>query len=456
MDFLKIVEPYQNALLHDLQQLCRIDTTLIEQPDNLEAPFGQGLRDALDYILRLGKAMGFKTKKIDQVAGYIEYGEGLEIVGVLAHLDVVPAGDGWRVPPFSATIEGDRLYARGAMDDKGPLMASLYALKLLKDNAIPVSKRIRIIIGTDEETSWRGIAKYMEKCEIPSVGFSPDAEFPIIYGEKGILSIDLFSDYKDETLVSLISGDRYNVVPETATAVLLGNHEEQFLSFSKANLYHGKAEVKGKETLLKMFGKSAHAMEPDAGVNALLHMMQFLALKTKNPLVNFVASSLKDSRFRSMNLAFSDPEMKDLTVNVALAAINQQGGRVGLNLRYPIHWDKEAFIKRLQEKAGSVKVKVIKDSVPHYVAKDSIFVKTLHEAYIKYTGDRTSPLMTIGGGTYARAFKNCVAFGMLMPGREEVVHQVNEYLIISDLMKATAIYAEAMSALAVMPLKARM
>lgn len=451
MDFLKALEPYKSALLHDLQELCQIDTTLIEQPQNPEAPFGQGLRDALDYILHLGAKMGFKTKKIDEIVGYIEYGEGSQMVGVLAHLDVVPAGEGWHFPPFSATIDENRLYARGAIDDKGPLMASLYALKLLKDLQIPLGKRIRLIIGTDEESGSRCIAKYIEKCELPTLGFSPDAEFPIIYGEKGIMSLDLLSDYKDDTLISLTAGDRYNVVPEKAVAVLQGNHEEQFLSFTKANLYHGKAEVKGNQTILKMYGRSAHAMEPDAGINALLQMLEFLSLNTKNPLVNFVAKSLKDSRFRTLGLSFADPEMKDLTVNVALASFNQQGGRVGLNLRYPIHWDKEQFLKRLQEKAQNVRVKLLKDSSPHYVEKESELVKILHAAYIKYTNDTKTPLLTIGGGTYARSFKNCVAFGMMMPGREDVVHQVNEYVDIPDLMKGTAIFAEAMALLANLP-----
>ncbi len=447
MDFYQAIQPYSKQLINDLTNLLKIDTTLIEQPQNPEAPFGAGLREALDHILKLGQAMGFKTKKIDQVVGYIEYGEGTDIVGILCHLDVVPAGEGWKYPPFSATIEGDRLYARGAMDDKGPLMASLYAMKLLKDNNIPVTKRIRLIIGTDEETNWRCINRYIEKCELPVVGFSPDAEFPIIYGEKGILSIDLLSDFQDPTLVNLAAGDRYNVVPEKALAVLKGNHEEQYLSFTKSNLYHGKAEVKEDDTILKMYGKSAHAMEPDLGINALIQLSHYLALKTKHPLVNFISKYLCDSRGRALGLAFSDPEMKDLTINVALAAINQKGGRVGLNLRYPIHWDKEAFLKRLQEKAGSIKVKVMKDSTPHYVAKDTVLVKTLHEAYQKYTQDTKTPLLTIGGGTYARAFKNVVAFGMLMPGREDVVHQVNEYISISDLMTSVAIYAEAMALL---------
>ncbi len=444
MDFLNAAQTNKDALLNDLTKLLKIDTTLIEQPSNREAPFGLGLRQALDYILKLGKEMGFITKKIDEIVGYIEFGEGKELVGVLAHLDVVPAGDGWTYPPFSATISGDHLYARGAMDDKGPLMASLYAMKILKDSGLKLKKRIRLIVGTDEETSWRDIKCYLEKCEIPSIGFSPDASFPLIYGEKGILSFDILTDFQNEIINSISAGSRYNVVPEKASAILNGNYVELFETFNLAHQYNGKAEHKKGKTYLIMYGKSAHAMNPEAGINALVRLCEFLSLHTKNPLVNFVSKNLTDTRLKTIKLNFSDHEMKDLTMNVALANFTTNTGKIGINLRYPIRWDKDAFFSKLQKKAEGLKLKIIEDKLPHYVSLDTPLIKTLHKAYIKYTKDDKSPLLTIGGGTYARAFKNMVAFGMAMPKQAEVAHQVDEYLIISHLITATAIYAEAL------------
>lgn len=439
MNFFELVKQNKESMLKDLIRLLQINTLLVEQPSNKEAPFGDGLREALDYILNLGESFGFKTLNVDNIAGHIEFGEGEEIVGILGHLDVVPNLEGWKYDPFSGTIDGDKLYARGALDDKGPLIGGLYAMKILKDMGFKPNKRIRLIIGTDEESKWRCISRYLEVCEMPTVGFSPDAEFPIIYGEKGNISIDLISNYKDLDLISLTSGERYNVVPDKAVAVLSKKVSglEEFLKENK---------LKGNEVnnSVSVFGKGAHAMEPNNGVNALVNLCKFLKPHVNNPLVHFVSDNLKDNRFKDMGLNFTDPEMGDLTLNVAIANINSEGGMVGLNMRYPINWDEQNFLKLFKEAASkyNLEIKIAKDSGPHYVDKNSDLIKTLHKAYIKYTGDDKTPLMTIGGGTYARALKNAVAFGMLMPNREDVVHEVDEYIYISDFIVSVAIYTE--------------
>lgn len=440
MDFIQHVNKNKDDLIKDLIKLLQIDTVLIEQPDDKNAPFGDGIKQALDYCLNLGESMGFKTKNIDNIAGHIELGEGDEIIGILCHIDVVPAGDGWTYPPFSGTVVGDKLYARGALDDKGPLMASLYAMKIIKDLNLKLTKKIRLIIGTDEESNWRGINRYLEVETMPTLGFSPDANFPIIYGEKGIMSLDIFSKEQDDILVSLTAGDRYNVVPEKAVAKI-NCKLDGFVDFINKNNLKGNVD----NNTVTVIGKRAHAMEPNNGVNALVYLCQFLSMHHKNGLVNFISDNLKDSRFKDMDLDFSDPEMKDLTVNVAFANFNSEGGKLGLNLRYPINWKKDEFINKFSKIAEkyNLEVKIIKDEKPHFVDKESALVKTLHDSYIKYTEDSGTPLQTIGGGTYARALKNAVAYGMLMPGRPDVVHEVDEYLIISDMVVSTAIYADA-------------
>jgi succinyl-diaminopimelate desuccinylase len=443
MDFLSKVNENKERMIRDMQGLLRIDSTLVENPDSKEAPFGEGIRRSLDYLLDLGRKMGFAVKNVSNVAGHIEYGEGEEIVGVLVHVDVVPAVGKWKYPPFSATIEGNKLYARGANDDKGPAIAALYALKALKDLGVTLNKRVRIIIGTDEETHWRGIKEYFKVCEMPTVGFSPDAEFPVIYGEKGIMSIDVI----DEKPVDLFfdAGDRYNVVPDEARVKLDKDLREAFSAFLDKN---GLSGDYGDEIVL--YGKAAHAMEPNHGVNALVRLCEFLSEHVDNRLVRFVSDKLKDSRFKAMGLDFSDPVMKDLTVNVALLKIDSRQGRLGLNLRYPINWDKEAFLRNFREQAASYGLGCLirSDQVPHYVDKNDPLVRTLHNAYIEYTKDTKSELLTIGGGTYARALKKGVAFGVVFPGREEVAHQVDEYIILDDIILATAIMTKAVYDLA--------
>lgn len=438
MNFFEYVKKNEQQMIKDIQGLLQIDSTLVETPESREAPFGEGIRKSLDYILELGKSFGFKVKNVNNVAGHIEYGEGEEIIGILCHVDVVPAVGKWKYPPFSATIEDGKIYARGAVDDKGPTICSLYAMKILKDLNIKLNKRVRLIIGTDEETKWRGIEEYFKVCEMPDLGFSPDADFPVIYGEKGIMSIDLTSEMKSEIIFD--AGVRYNVVPEVASAKVKTDLISEFKKF----LNDEKLEGEITDTLT-LYGKSAHAMEPKKGVNAAIKLCEFLSKYSDDNIITFINENLKDSRFQDMGLQFSDPEMKDLTVNVAIVKINEDKGKIGLNLRYPINWNKEEFLKEFARKSSYYKLQmeVISDQVPHYVDKEDFLVKALHNAYLKYTNDTKTPLLTIGGGTYARALKKGVAFGIVFPNREDVVHQVNEYLIIEDAILATAILTQA-------------
>lgn len=440
MDFLKAIQNYKDDLVLDLVKILQMNTIAVEQLDNKDAPFGENLKEALIKVLDLGESFGFKTKNIDNVAGHIEYGEGKEIIAILCHLDVVPTGEDWTYPPFSGTVLGDKIYARGALDDKGPLMSSLYALKLLKDLEIKLNKRVRLIIGTDEESGSRGIKRYLEVEEQPNMGFSPDANFPLIYGEKGIMSIDII-DKQREDKFTLTSGDRYNIVPDQAVFTSRTDIKDEFIKNNEDHQLKHKIE----NNKYYLYGRSSHAMEPEKGINAFVNLAIFLKNHFDNHLIKFVGDKLIDTRFTKINENFTDKEMGDLTVNVANAIIGEDGGKVGLNLRYPINWDKDGFIARFSALANTngLEIKVISDSKPHYVNPNSHFIKTLHNAYIKYTNDKTSPLQTIGGGTYAREIKNAVAFGMLMPGRDDVVHRVDEYVHISDLLKAAAIYAEA-------------
>ncbi len=438
---------YKNKdnLIKDMQGLLRINSVLGDTPISADAPFGEGIRDSLLYVLKLGKEMGFKTVNVDNVAGHIEYGEGEDIIGILCHVDVVPAIGKWKFPPFSAIIDDNKIYARGAIDDKGPIITVLYALKALKDNNIKLNKRIRLILGTDEESQWRGIRKYFEKEEQPLMGFSPDADFPIIYGEKGIMSIDLTNNLIDEELVSFSSGDRYNVVPDEASCVLFKNLEYEFNHYLEEEQLEGELLVDNNKFILKIIGQSAHAMEPKNGINAAIKLCKFLNEYVTNPAINFIGDKLQDSRFKDMRLDFKDPELGDLTVNVAVVKADNKSAKIGLNLRYPINWDKENFLKELAKQAReySLTLSVISDSLPHYIDKNDELVQKLYNVYKKHTKDEINKPFTIGGGTYAKVLKKGVAFGPVFPGRIDVVHQVDEHISIDDALLAASIYLDA-------------
>ena len=441
MNFLDIINKYKEEFVSNIQKLVRIPSVLEENPTDKEAPFGKGVRESLDFVLNLGREFGFKVLDVNHVAGHIEYGEGEEIIGVLCHVDVVPADGVWKYPPFSAQIEGDKIYGRGTNDDKGPAICSLYALKMLKDLNIMPNKRIRLIFGTDEETDWRGIKRYFEVCEMPDFGFSPDADFPIIYGEKGIMSFDIVGKNIDENLPFATGGSRYNIVCDNVKFDYKLDLKEKFNEFLK------KTNTKGKvEESYEVCGKSAHAMEPKNGINAIIKASEFLSEYTNNELIQFINKYLKSSRLEDMNLNFTDKEMGDLTCNLGVLRINEKESRLGLNFRYPINFDKDNFFKVWNKLLNeyNLKLEMKEDKNPHYVNKEDKDIEILHEAYIKYTNDTKTPLLTIGGGTYGRALKKGVAFGILFPGEEELAHQENECISIENTMKACAIIAEAL------------
>lgn len=441
----KLFDAYKEAYLQDLFGLLRINSVRVEQAEIKEAPFGYGCVEALKYTLDLGKKMGFKVKNVDNVAGHIEFGEGKEILGILCHLDVVPVGEGWTNPPFDPIIKDGKIYARGSNDDKGPLMSALYAMKILKDQGFKPNKRIRLIIGTDEETASRGLKRYLEVEEQPTLGFSPDADFPLIYGEKGIMSIDIFDKNKTKDIKNIKSGDVYNVVPDKAYAYLNKDLSKEFNAYLKENNFTGSAT----KDELYIEGIRAHAMEPRNGKNAMLRLFNFLSDKTDSNLIKFTAKYLNDSRFNDLNLNYTHHEMGDLTCNVAVCDINENGGKLGINLRYPIEWKKEEFIKSFKEAASEYNLEavVINDLEPHYVSPNSELVKKLHEAYVEVTNDTENKIITIGGGTYARYFKNAVAFGAALPGRETVAHMVDEYMAIDDLKIACLVYIKSIEKL---------
>ena len=420
INYLEKINLIKDDFIKALSDFIKIPSVLEEDLNNSEAPFGKGIRDSLDYILNLAKSFGFKTRNIDNVCGEVEYGEGDKILGVLCHVDVVPAEGKWTYPPFSAQIVGDTMYGRGTIDDKGPAIASLFALKLLKDNGIVPKWKIRLIFGCDEETQMRGVAHYLKKEAEPDFAISPDAQFPLIYGEKGIASIDIIGKNNDSNLKFVKGGKRYNIVCDKVNANY-NNKDYEFI------------------------GVPAHAMEPDAGVNAILKMASEFKDST-NELIKFINLYLRNSRLKDMGLDVYDEEMKDLTANLAIIDIDENHSRLGINFRYPLLSEMKHLYEVFNAKAKelNLEVKILSDTPPHYVSPNEKELKILHDAYIKYTSDTKTPLLTIGGGTYARVMKKAVAFGTIFPWEKDLCHQADERISISGMMTSCAIISLAM------------
>lgn len=464
------VEKQYDTYLEKVKEFLSIPSVHDETSVKDGAPFGQPVADALEYILNYCEEIGFTTHNVGGYAAHAEYGTGEEIIGVLCHVDVVPAGDGWTWDPFRPELRDGKLYARGAIDDKGPTMAAVFALKIIKELGLPLRRRVRIIFGTDEESGdWVGLRRYFAEQPMPLMGFAPDAEFPIITAEKGILICHLVQDVgtlsaqreSGWTLASFQAGNRENMVADKAEAVLTGDGDvfavkEQFQSYLMKRRIRGYAEEQNDGVRLVLEGISHHGMEPHKGLNAGLELARFLhALdldERGRQLIRLIHDYFVDSFFgEKLGIDIEDDINGKLTVNVGTFSYVQDGqAKLGVNIRYPVKAGTSEIMGKLKAAAQAFDFTVasnVIDQKPHYVKHDHELVKTLQRVYEAHTGEEAT-LLAIGGGTYGRALDTGVAFGPLFPGEEETAHQKDEYFDVENMKKAMAIYAEAIYELA--------
>ncbi|WP_125763715.1 dipeptidase PepV [Companilactobacillus hulinensis] len=459
IDWEKEVAHRSDELINDLTELVSIDSQRDIEHKTSDYPLGPGPVEALQTFLHFADRDGFETKNVDNLAGRIELGEGedKDAIGILAHVDVVPGGPGWNTDPFDPVIKDGNLYARGAADDKGPGLASYYALKIIKELKLPTTKKVQLILGTDEESEWVGMNHYMEKETMPETGFSPDAEFPAINGEKGIVSFMINFPTPEAGLVKTFNaGIRPNMVPQNAEAELDLNFENieaiktafnQFLNDNKD--IKGNISTKNGTATVTVTGKGAHAMEPFNGINAATYLATFLnelELNDSQKLYfSFIANNLHlDFAGSKLGIQNTDDVMGELTMTPDIFVFNDSEANVLLNIRYPKGDTGETLTEKINAALPDGVTASIDghNQLPHFVAADDPLVQALVGAYHDHTGDNTEPF-TVGGGTYGRILKHGIAFGAMYPGDENVMHQPNEYINIDKLLKATAIYADA-------------
>ncbi|MDQ0231225.1 dipeptidase PepV [Metabacillus malikii] len=464
MNWNEEVTKRKEELIEDVQNYLRIKSVLDESTKSERAPFGEGIHKAYQHLLKLGEQEGFNVLDLDGYAGHIEMqGSGEEIVGILCHVDVVPEGDGWTSDPYAAEIRDGKIFARGALDDKGPTIAAFYAMKIVKELGLHLSKHVRMIIGTDEESDWRCVEHYFKHEKMPTLGFAPDADFPIIYAEKGIIDAKLTIGNSEEkesnglVLKSFESGRRYNMVPDYAEAVMttdkeLLNMNELFGECLTSSNVTGEYKLVNNEYMFTIKGKSAHAMEPNNGVNAGLILASFLHKLDLDHRGEQYVKLIQDyfhhdTRGEKLGIAYADDISGDLTVNVGIISYQAEGAcEIGINIRYPVTGSSDEIKAKLEGISG-VELSTFNDSKPHHVDEKHPLIQTLQKVYEEQTGEKAE-LIAIGGGTYARSLEAGVAFGPLFPGRPDIAHQKDEYIEIEDLLKATAIYAQAIYELA--------
>lgn len=452
------VEKYFESYVRDLKELLKINSVRNDDQASDRYPVGPGPVEALDKVLEFGDRDGFVTEKYQNWAGHIEHGEGEEILGVLGHVDVVPAGNGWDTDPFSPVIKDGRLYARGASDDKGPTLAAYYAVKMLKDLGLPTRKKVRVIIGTDEESEWQGLAHYLAVEQAPDFAIAPDASFPIINGEKGnyTLRIEVGGDNTGVTrLDKFQAGLRPNMVPQIAQARLSGQVQgigqafEKFLD--KTSQITGEISQDQDQLLLTLHGQASHGSKPENGVNAGTYLANFLkGQPIQGGAKNFLEIAGEyfhlDYYGEKVGLEYEDEVMGVLTSNPGIMDFDEEdGGVITVNLRYPQGIDEEKIFGQFHQVFGEFDVELVTEKdgkVPHYVSGDDPLVQTLLKVYEEQTGE-SGHEQVIGGGTYARLVDRGVAYGAMFPDTVDTMHKANEYVELEDMRKAMAIYAQA-------------
>ncbi len=470
-----ILEQYQVEMQQNLCKLLQIESVLAEAGES--CPFGVEIGRALDFVLGLAAGWGFVCENDHGYVGLVDWGSSDFQIGVLTHIDVVPAGSGWQTDPFCPRIIDGRIVARGAIDDKGPLMAVLYAFRAIKESGVALPVTLRHIIGTNEENGSQCLAYFLKHHTPPAISFSPDAEFPLIHGEKGILQCALLPDLtkagetdgssqvEDMILRWAKGGTAVNIIPDEAEACLKLTTRGKELFLQAYNQFEDKDGIaydeKNGEVLVHAIGQAAHGSLPDSGYNAVALLLRFLSClplsgangKYCRDIAHLMAYANDGG---GLDMKLSD-EYSCLTaaitmLNIKEIAVKDQESYAMMDMRFPVSMAGESIINKLH--AGTAAYNIVLGKCllkePHFLPVHHPLVRQLLMVYKNITGDDSPPLV-IGGGTYAREMKNSVAFGPVFPGEVSLAHHKGESISCENLLKLAKIYAVALCLLADMP-----
>ncbi|HHW90386.1 MAG TPA: M20 family metallopeptidase [Clostridiales bacterium] len=439
-----------NEVIKTLTDFVKIESVKSDPQEN--APFGLKIREALDFILNAAQSFGLKTNDLGGYAGEIEYGSGEEVIGILAHADVVPLGEGWT--RAQGEVFENRIYGRGTVDDKGPIVAVLYALKQIKDEGIKLNKTLRLIIGCDEESGCECMKYYQKLGRMPETGFSPDADFPLIICEKTIFHVKAFlplDNFWQNNILELKGGLRPNMVPAQAQIKIKKSALPPYYS-ELVQKYQAKTSEDDETITLKFSGVSAHGSTPREGKNAIWKVFGFLvdagAWGVTKSIKHYL---LNENACKNMGIYIDDGQRSgDQTLNVGTANYNKDYNTLELTLdfRCPIPQKPQNILNRLNDLFKGARFEVSHHQPYLYADPESFLVKTLLASYEKVMGTMGAKGIITGGGTYARYLRSGVAFGPTFEGENPRIHNADESISIDSLKKLIEIYKEAMINLA--------
>ncbi len=446
----ELIDASREELIRTLQEWVRIPSLKAEPAEG--APFGKEIRRMLDLAMKTCADMGFAVRDIDGYACDMTLGDGEDPIGVLGHLDVVPAGAGWTRPPFGGEYEDGKVYGRGTNDDKGPTLAALFAIRAIRDAGIPLKKSIRLIMGCDEECGSECMKYYAEHEKMPEVGFSPDASFPLINTEKGIMNFAVRFPAETEGLrvLEMKTGERTNVIAGESTALLAGGQElaDRVAAYAAETGLDYRAEVTSEGVRVTATGISGHSAFPTGKRSAIgMMLLLFRALGAEGGLKLLADKVGLETDGSSLNCACADEVSGALTNNMGILHLEGGSWYATLDFRCPVCADQEKLIANVKENLKGLDVEVTVQKPAHHVPADSELVTELLAAYEEESGLK-GEAMAIGGGTYAKMMKQGVAFGALFPDEEELAHLANEYESVDSLILAAKIFANALIRLA--------
>ena len=451
------IDSHKEKMIEDIFRLCRINSEKMPYKEGM--PYGPGAFQALEEALDMADSYGFTVANYDNYVGTADLNDKEHQLDILAHLDVVPAGEGWKeTEPFEPIVKGNKLFGRGTSDDKGPAVAALYAMRAVKELNIPLKKNVRLILGTDEECGSSDIPHYYAVEKEAPMTFSPDGAFPVVNTEKGGLNGHFTADWKpSETLprlVNISAGVKVNVVPGKAKATVLGVDKNVLIQIAKEceketgvrfELVH-----EGETTFITAVGESAHASTPKEGNNALTGLLVYvtrlpLADCQQMTMVNHLLELIPhgDTEGKALGIAMSDELSGELTLAFSLLEVTQSGLNGTFDSRCPICATTENVLEVVRKNMADKGFTLHNDSMrpPHHVDGNSEFVKTLLNAYESYTGLK-GECVSMGGGTYVHDLENGVAFGASLPGTDNRMHGADEFAVIDELLVSAKIFAQ--------------
>ena len=448
---------HEQELLEDTLKMLRVPS--IEGDPGPNSPYGKENREALNLALSISENFGMKTTDLEGHIGFADFGAGERLIVSLGHLDVVPVGPGWKHAPFGAEIEDGYIFCRGAVDDKGPTMASLYAMRAIQECCPDLGVRFRQVFGCNEESGFGCVARYTQTEEAPTFGVAPDSGWPLYHCEKGIANLEVTVPLcqGEVTLLSVEGGQRPNIVIDSCaakvkvSASVRAQVEEKLADSWDRNVTFA---WEGDELGIFAVGKAAHGSQPFLGDSAAIRIFRFLSEISPLSTSRYYSELLDLTHIggAGLGIAGSDEASGDLTCNLGIVKTEDSELSFLFNIRYPATWKGETLEKNcdayLAELESGFKLRVTRDSPSLYFPLDHPLVKTIVDVYYEETGELKKPGVT-GGGTYARAIPNTVSIGTCWDG-DGRAHETDERFKVEHLFKASRIYAHILYRLATM------